>query len=279
MKASIGGYVFSINPSSMSWSYDMNTSSTDTHGGRVIQLLSCSLGEISLQGYLPVAKGQDIYREMERFEQQMVALMDWQAETKKPLPFRFPVLDFYGDVYILRYGGVKYSVTTSAVTYTLQLGVDSGFDTVINEIRDDMARRSLSNIPDGINWVRNVYNTPSETGWNDALEALQTVLENAGNLSTLRLSDYYEMRFKIIQARDSGEFVDVEDGDFGDSEPQEDWVVGGVVGAVNALGNASSAVLGIFDINTASRRDRNRLRDERIESDVENWVNYLDETY
>ena len=197
-KVSLGGFEFDVNPSTFSWGYTLNTWSKDTYGGRVVQILSCKLNDCTVQGYLPVSKDPDnAYAEMEKFEAEMLDIMDWQARAKKPLKFSFPLLGWEGTVYLTQYGSVSYSYDVAAVTYTLGLSVDDGFEQIRQNITAE-AQTSIDSIPNGVNWVRNIYNTPNSTTWEKSLEVIKEILEDSGNYQSVGLKDYYEMLMEKV---------------------------------------------------------------------------------
>ena len=46
--ASLGGYLFDIDPSTAKWSYELNTNKIETYGGTVVQILSRNIGDLSI---------------------------------------------------------------------------------------------------------------------------------------------------------------------------------------------------------------------------------------
>lgn len=205
--ARIGNYVFDINPSEASWTYRMNTASQDTYGGRVIQILSCRIEGMKVRGYI-TSRGtaENQWSRMEEFERKVRDIMEWHAENKKPLRFSFPALDWEGEVYLTGYSDVKYDMKTSAVSYTLTMEVDSGFDT----IKAHASSEGLDVIPDGVNWVRNEFNTPTSDSWETVKEALKKVLENAGTFDASNPPSIYQ----YIEELSSGEGGDGYSDDF-----------------------------------------------------------------
>ena len=192
--ARIGGYVFNINPSEAQWGYTLNTSSQDTYGGRVIQVLSCKIDSLQIKGYL-TQKGtaENQWANMEQFEKDIKSIMDWHAKNKKPVKFSFPALGWNGDVYVTGYSNVQYDMKTAAVSYTLSMTVDSGFET----IKEHASSEGLDLIPDGVGWTRNKFNTPKTDDWNTAKEALKKVLENAGTYDADNPPDIYKYMEEI----------------------------------------------------------------------------------
>lgn len=252
-RVSIGNYEFEVNPSTFSWGYALNTKSYETYGGRVVQILSCRVNDCTVQGYLPVSKDpENAYAEMERFESRMLALMDWQAQNKKPLLFRFPLLGWEGTVYITQYGPVSYSYDMAAVTYTLQLSVDDGFEEISHSITDE-AQLSIESIPNGVNWVRSRYNTPIASTWETSLEVIREILENSGNYQSVGLRDYYEMlQQKIAEKNSNGalSITGVAEDSFWELAANAVSYGNAVGGILNAIGNArESGMNAISDSN------------------------------
>ena len=203
MKAQLGWYVFDVSPTNMSWGYSMTTKKFDTYGGRVVQLLSCKIDDITLKGYVPCRGQETQFANMEEMEEQIRDLMDWQAENKKPIAFSFPALGWSGDVYITKYGDVSYSYDLVAATYTITMSVDNGFDEILESITDD-ALQTLQNVPDGVNWRYSVYNTPSESDWQVSLDALKAILEDSGNYGSVQLQDYYDEVLRLTEEKKNG---------------------------------------------------------------------------
>ena len=186
--ASIGGYTLDIDPSSAQWTYTLRTKSIDTYGGRVIQVLGCSIDSLAISGYLPPVKGGDSARwtKMEEFETKIRAIMQEQADSKSSVTFNYPVLDWNGKVFLTGYENVKYDVKTTAISYTLSFQVDSGF----GAIKTAASSEGLDVIPDGVDWVRDVYNTPTAS-WDDVEKAFKEVMDSAGtSIETESLYDY-----------------------------------------------------------------------------------------
>lgn len=200
--ASVGGYVFDIDPSTATWTYSLKTKVTPTYGGRVVQVLRCNIENLSIGGYLTQSHGQlgstirtvegrtvqagtnvggyeYRFAQMKRFERDVRSIMEAQAESKEPMTFTYPILGWSGKVFLTGYDAVKYDVATTAVSYRLSFEVDSGFD----EIVTTASSQGLDNIEDGVNWTRNEYNTPT-TDWDTVKQALKSALEAAGTSAT-----------------------------------------------------------------------------------------------
>lgn len=62
--ASLGGITFRIDPSQVSWSYDVNVAVTPTVGGRVVQVHGVTMGDMTIRGLF----GQDRKNRKESWE-------------------------------------------------------------------------------------------------------------------------------------------------------------------------------------------------------------------
>jgi hypothetical protein len=62
--ASLGGLVFRIDPSQVSWAYDVNVAVTPTVGGRVVQVHGVTMGDMTIRGLF----GQDRANKKESWE-------------------------------------------------------------------------------------------------------------------------------------------------------------------------------------------------------------------
>lgn len=174
--ANLGSYTFNIDPSTVSWTYRLNTKSFDTYGGKVIQVLSCRVENLQIGGSLSQKGIIKQFDEMKEFESDVLSIMESQAKSKEPIEFNFPAVQWNGQVFLVGYSDVKYDTKTSAVHYTLSMMVDSGFDA----LKTIDSAEGLDAIPDGVNWVRNDYNDPGNKAWDNMKTALKALLDKSG---------------------------------------------------------------------------------------------------
>ena len=179
---SVHNYTFAIDPTSASWGYTLNVKHFDTYGGRVIQTLSCKIDKLTIGGYLPQPKGgmETRYDNMIAFEKTVKEIMDYQSSTKSPVWFSYPPLGWEAWVYLMGYKDVKYDVGTSAVSYSLTFEVENGFESLVKTAES----YGLDLINSGVEWVRNEFNTPSQT-WADLRTAYEALLGDAGTLDLM----------------------------------------------------------------------------------------------
>lgn len=198
----IGDLDLDIDPTSVSWSLTINTFSEDTYGGRVIQLLSRRTTGASVTGYVYV----DTYRKgltyqfgaLDEFEKKIVDFMDRRSNGSGPSHIRMPALEWDGYGFIRSVSGLEYNVELAAVQYTLDLEITDGMDAGISS--SDVTDIDWSSIPDGVNYVRSIYNTPAETTFEQVLEGLRKVLNNMGSYDATDVPSIYEAMDAVSQA-------------------------------------------------------------------------------
>lgn len=105
--ASIGGIPFRINPSQVTWDYNVDTAVIPTVGGRVVQILGVTLGDMTIQGLF----GEDrvtpkkSWEMAESFQNQIAQLVDKQSARptlaqlngSDPTPMHQPLRFVYND--------------------------------------------------------------------------------------------------------------------------------------------------------------------------------------
>lgn len=111
-------HVFKFNPSQVQWSYKQNTMSTDTIGGRVVQLLSVSVDGIQVGG---VAGSRS---ELQKMAENVRAVMNYHIKTMRPVSFRVPSRRWDFKVYVTAMPQMGWDVAATAYPYSLQLAVD-----------------------------------------------------------------------------------------------------------------------------------------------------------
>ena len=173
-----------VDPESATWSYELRTRSDDTYGGRVIQILSRRVTGLHAGGKLPLAKGasgdiEGFYRSMEMLEAGVKAIMDEESRERCPHRVVFPALGWDVEAYLSSFGQVKFDPMQAAVSFEMSFDVVSGTDGVATSSTDEYGMR-VDNVPDGVNWVRNEYNTPKQDDWETVLKNVGDVISKAG---------------------------------------------------------------------------------------------------
>lgn len=192
-------YTFEINPSSASIGYKLKVTSDKTYGGKVVQILNSSIDTITISGQITQKNkntrewgGTDcLIRNMEEFEDNITALMEYQVDTKDSVRLSFPALGWDANVFITSYGDVKYDTVCGVATYTIRMSVDTASAGLMEYAR--YAELDFDAIPDGVGWTYSIYNSPT-IGWDEVKGAMEKVLENAGT------ADEYASFFEALDA-------------------------------------------------------------------------------
>ena len=206
---SVGGFTFYVEPSTASWQYKMNIKPFETYGGRVVQLLSCSIEAMSIEGHIRpkgwsssrdrVSGSLDInqWQGMRDFEDSVKSILAYHESTGESVYFNFPEVGWDGKVFLVDYSNVRYEPDVPAVTYTIRFEIDTGFEGIQQAAGD----YGLQNIPDGVGWVRNVYNTPTTTSWETVKSALEDFIDDVGTFDASNPADFYA----YLEAASNGE--------------------------------------------------------------------------
>lgn len=162
--ASLGGKTFHIDPSLVHWDFAMKVVDTKTVGGKVIQVLGTTLGDMIVTGsFAPVRRrGQTAAWEAE--EEFMEQVKDWARETEgetnpAPLRFTYPPRGWDFHVFIKNVSPTRQANEEFAPKYTLTLFiVEDRTRVVVKGIKDLYIQRLF----DGVGWKQTKYNGPSQ---------------------------------------------------------------------------------------------------------------------
>lgn len=191
--AQLGSFTWRINPSQVSFSYDMDTAVINTIGGRVVQVYGATMGDLVIQGLFGQERGgqnRESWTLAEQFQTMIASMVEIQSLAPSDLqvtgrdatpmhqPFRFlynddtpdrraaglPVHNWDMQVYIKSLRDVKspdYTVehTTGKFSYgyTLTLFiVEDNTGKLTSQATDDFIQRLSA----GVGWKKSVYNGP-----------------------------------------------------------------------------------------------------------------------
>lgn len=116
-KAFIGnenvGHTFSFNPNSVQWSYNTEIQSIDTLGGRVVQLLSVNIDDMTVQGVAGSRKN------LQTLGEDIAAIMKYHVKTQRPVYFKVPSRRWNFLVYVESLPQLGWDVQT--VSYPFQI--------------------------------------------------------------------------------------------------------------------------------------------------------------
>lgn len=179
------GVVFRLNPDEVGWNFQVNTSVTETIGGRVVQVLGASLSDLTIRGSFGERRGKSHTGSgtyAERFFKDVQRIVEYQSRDAsrhhrmhEPAIFTFAPLNWAFRVYVKDLsdpdgGGVTHRVGKAAYRYVLTLMVhDDISDTskilgrsngVLEQKRDAAIAKYINRISDGIGWHLSKYNGP-----------------------------------------------------------------------------------------------------------------------
>lgn len=185
------GIRFRIDPQSIGWGFQVNTSVTDTVGGRVVQVTGATLSDITIQGLfgenrsLARDDGSDghpgrSWRIAARFASAIRQLMEWQsrdatrhARMHQTAVFSYPPMGWKFRVYVKDFadpdGGVittrpgkfshGYVLTLFVVREESDALVKAGASNgVLDKARQRAINEYIGRISEGIGWKPSVYN-------------------------------------------------------------------------------------------------------------------------
>lgn len=141
--ASIGDgpvrYDFSINPDTVAWTYKETIKAFDTLGGRVLQLLSVQVGEMTVTGQAGTRE------ELQRFADSMAKIMRYHVNSGgRPVHFRVPSRSWDFTVYVYKVPSIGWNVKTVSYPWSLTLKVEEDMgivtETILNAELDALAK-------------------------------------------------------------------------------------------------------------------------------------------
>jgi hypothetical protein len=181
--------LFRIDPNNVQWQFQIETAEIQTLGGRVVQVVGTTLGDLMIEGNfgqdhsLPDEEGLS-WRLANAFTAKIRDMMDYQSSnnnstgtpTKDPAIFSYPPKDWKFLVYISSIsdpdggGSVQYRVGKFSHGYILDLfivenlspstvGVGSSHG-IMAAKASDAVDAYLNRISDGIGWKESEYNGP-----------------------------------------------------------------------------------------------------------------------
>ena len=173
-----------LNPNAVDWNFQINTSVTETIGGRVVQVLGATLSDLTIYGSYGESRGRSNVKSRdyaEAFLSKMKQMAEWQARDASrhapmhsPAVFSFPAKGWRFQVYIKDLtdpdggGGVTHRPGKFSYDYVLTMMIHADLsDTskilgksngAIATSRDKAIESYITRIADGIGWRFTEYN-------------------------------------------------------------------------------------------------------------------------
>lgn len=147
---------FRVDPTAVSWTYNLNTKVEETYGGRVVQILSIRLGDLTVESNSG-SGGWDYLKTVIDFCRDVLFQ---QKETGRPAVFSYPTKGWEMEVFL---SNIPYADQTENTHFPFRLRFKIQED-VSGVISADSITSELDKVRDGIGYERNDYNYPSGTG-------------------------------------------------------------------------------------------------------------------
>ena len=144
---------FRTDPNSIRWTYHVNTKVDETYGGRVVQLLSASIEDLTVTADAG-GGGWDYQYQVALFFRD---LLFEQREGGEPATFSYPPRGWEMKVYALNFP-FKDDVNDVARQFTMTFKVQ---EDITGVIESDSLSAEIAKLKEGVGWKHNEYNTPT----------------------------------------------------------------------------------------------------------------------
>ena len=159
-------YTFPFNVNSLNWSYQVNSQSYDTIGGRVTQILSVRINTMQVQG--DAGSRGTLMELYEIFK----TVQDSQNQSKKPMTFSIPSRNLSFMVFLQNFQ-MGWDITTVTYPYYLTFEVQQDLTKVVTQSATLKALNSYSATAGGI-------------GFNELWTGLSTISQGAKTANILK---------------------------------------------------------------------------------------------
>lgn len=207
----IDGIRLPVNPNSVKWDYKVKLATIKTVGGKVVQLLGWSMGDLMVSGHygaMGVERQAEIFKHIDSIALRQAPMPGQRAA--EPVRFLWPEMgwDFWVFVKGMQQGGASVSVERNErihnPTYNLTLFVYEDNGDVISAAANSAASAYLKRLTAGLGWKQTDWNGPQTA------EQLQELLGGQ------TLFDYSFAHYGLLPG---GSNVTVEVATQGDEQP------------------------------------------------------------
>lgn len=126
----------------MKWAYKLNVNSTDTLGGRVIQLLSVNIQSVTWEGEAGTKE------KLVALTNRISDVMNKHVDTQRAVRLEVPTRGWVMDVYVRSMPGIGWKVDTVAYPYRLIFEVVDDYGTISGQLLS----RELARLAEGIGY-------------------------------------------------------------------------------------------------------------------------------
>lgn len=137
-----------VNPYSADWGYQENTNSTDTLGGRVVQILSAQVTDLNIT---TVAGSRN---ELQRMAEGVRQIMEYHVKTLRPAIFKVPSRAWAFKVYLQAMPQVGWDVSATSYPYSLTMKIDEDLTGVKQR---QITQEAINRLVDGIGYNKAVH--------------------------------------------------------------------------------------------------------------------------
>lgn len=143
-------FTFPVNPNDIQWGYVLNTNVEETYGGRVVQILSVKIEEMTIKGEI----GKGGWNGLNQMIQFITNMLVDQKVTQKPGVFFLPSRNWRFSVYATSLP-IRDSVTNVSYEYELKFQVQEDISQLVSS---GLKNAEISRLKEGIGYEKNDYN-------------------------------------------------------------------------------------------------------------------------
>lgn len=165
-----------IDPEEIQWTYSLNTHIDNTYGGKVIQILSVSISEMTLP-CLGGLGGRDYLKSVEDFFRNG---MIWQRDTGNVAIFTYTPRNYRLKVFFSNLKVVD-NLRNVAFPFTLTFNVQEDLAGVVKQ---NIMMQEIANLQAGIGYTSNQFNDPSFSSPSSTTSAQSTVNSSGADPSS-----------------------------------------------------------------------------------------------
>lgn len=162
----IASHHFAFNPDEVKWSFSNNTVSRDTVGGRVVQLLSSKVEQMTVVGRAG-SRG-----ELQRLAQNLKKIMEYQIKTQNAVHFKVPSRKWNFKVYIQNVSSLGWDYSATSYPYEIALMIQEDLTGLSSKA---VEKEALSRLAQGIGYTEKYHGGSVE----EALSMSEAYLNSA----------------------------------------------------------------------------------------------------
>ncbi len=167
---SLGGIPFRTGPEQIRWDFEMKVKAQKTLGGKVIQVLGTTLGDLVITGRFGAA-GRGETSNVKQIYAMRDQIVEWtrKAESEKtpePIRFVYTPRNISLQVYVKELTPSVVSNADIAGEWTITMHI---FEAGSQALRDAVVDNYIQKLAEGVGWKQTLYNGPDEAGLAEVL--------------------------------------------------------------------------------------------------------------